>query len=55
MDADERRRRSRALRQIVAETDVFWWTNAFLAMALDHQHRLEPPQRLYMPSIDVRA
>ena len=55
MDADERRKRSRALRRIVAETDVFWWTNAFLDMALSHQTRLDPPQRLYMPSVDVRG
>lgn len=54
MDPDEVRERARRLRAVVAETDVFWWTNAFLAMALEQQHRLEPPQRLYMPSIDVR-
>lgn len=54
MDSEERRERARRLRAVVAETDVFWWTNSFLAMALDHQHRLDPPQRLYMPSIDVR-
>src|SRR5690606_27071642 len=53
MNRAERELRMREMRQIVRETDVFWWTNAFLGLALNGETRLEPPQRYYVPRKDV--
>ena len=53
MNESERELRMKAMREIVAETDVFWWTNAFLALALKSETRLSPAQHYYVPRKDL--
>jgi trehalose 6-phosphate synthase len=53
MHHGERELRMTGMRRIVADTDVFWWTNAFLALALDGNARLDPPQHYYVPRRNV--
>ncbi len=53
MHPAERELRMSEMRRIVDETDVFWWTNAFLDLALRNETRLIPPQHYYVPRKDV--
>ena len=53
MNAPERHHRMRSMREIVSNTDVFWWTNSFLALALDGTTRLFPPQQYFVPRRDL--
>lgn len=53
MPAAERRLRMRTMRRTVSQTDVFWWTNAFLSLALEGEHQLRPAQSFYVPSTDI--
>ncbi len=53
MDRHERQMRMAQLRDIVRETDVFWWTSSFLNMALNGVHDLNPDQAFYVPQSDI--
>jgi trehalose 6-phosphate synthase len=53
MHPGERELRMTEMRKIVRQTDVFWWTNAFLDLALRGETRLDPPQHYYVPRKDV--
>lgn len=53
MQRAEREMRMQQMRATVQETDVFWWTNAFLALALEGDHRLRPAQYFYVPTLNV--
>ena len=53
MNAAERSLRMEAMREIVAETDVFWWTNAFLAVATRNVTRVTPGQQYFVPRKDL--
>ncbi len=53
MTGTERRSRMRQLRRTVERSDVFWWTDSFLRLAVDRQYRVSPSQDYYIPSADV--
>jgi trehalose 6-phosphate synthase len=53
MPYQERRARMRRLRRVIERTNVFWWTDAFLELALEGGHTLKPSQSYYIPSTDV--
>ena len=53
MPAHERRNRIRQLRRIVERSDVFWWTNSFLNLAVNREYRVVPSQDYFVPSADV--
>jgi trehalose 6-phosphate synthase/phosphatase len=54
MPAQERRTRIRQLRRIVERSDVFWWTESFLNLAMNHEYRVTPTQDYFVPSADVQ-
>jgi trehalose 6-phosphate synthase len=49
----ERRTRIRQLRRTVERSDVFWWTDSFLRLAMEHEYRVLPSQDYFVPSTDV--
>ncbi|CAN5504893.1 trehalose-6-phosphate synthase [soil metagenome] len=49
----ERRTRIRQLRRTVERSDVFWWTDSFLRLAMEHEYRVLPSQDYFVPSADV--
>lgn len=49
MSEAERSLRMEAMREIVANTDVFWWTNSFLAVATGDETTLTPAQQYFVP------
>lgn len=53
MPAAERRTRMRQLRRTVERSDVFWWTESFLRLALDRKYRVTPSQDYFVPWADV--
>lgn len=53
MQRGEREVRMQRMRESVRETNVFWWTNAFLGLALNDEHRLRPAQHFFVPSLNV--
>jgi alpha,alpha-trehalose-phosphate synthase [UDP-forming] len=54
MPETERRTRIRQLRRIVDRSDVFWWTESFLNLAMNREYRVTPTQDYYVPSADVQ-
>ena len=54
MSDEERALRMKAMRQTVAETDVFWWSSSFLDLALEGVTTLRPPQHYFVPRKDLR-
>lgn len=53
MGDSERRTRIRQLRRTVERSDVFWWTDSFLRLAVDSEYRVMPSQDYYVPSADA--
>jgi len=53
MNEGERNLRMQAMRDIVSETDVFWWTNAFLAVATRDVTTVTPAQHYFVPRKDL--
>ncbi len=53
MNESECKFRMQAMRKIIAETDVFWWTNAFLAVATGGETKLSPAQHYFVPRKDL--
>jgi trehalose 6-phosphate synthase/phosphatase len=53
MPQSERRTRIRQLRRIVERSDVFWWTDSFLNLAIHREYRVTPTQDYFVPSADV--
>lgn len=53
MPPAERRTRMRQLRRVVDRSDVFWWTNSFLRLAMDNEYRVTPSQDYFVPFADI--
>lgn len=53
MNPAEREVRVREMRKVVEETDVFWWTNAFLGLAIEGNYQLRPQQNFFVPHWNV--
>lgn len=53
MPEAERRTRIRQLRRTVERSDVFWWTESFLNLAMNREYRVTPTQDYYVPSADI--
>lgn len=55
MTQEERRERMQRLRRNIKQADVFWWTNSYLALAIEGDFSLKPAQSFYVPNTDVNA
>lgn len=55
MPQEERRTRMQRLRRSIKQSNVFWWTNSFLALTLEDDYSLKPAQSFYVPNTDVNA
>ncbi len=53
MPVQERRARARQLRRTIKRTNVFWWTDSFLNLALRRSYRISPGQEYFVPTAEV--
>jgi len=53
LPADERRRRMAAMRQVIADQDIFWWVERFLRVALGEGSEMVETLRDYVPRLDT--
>jgi len=53
LPVDERRRRSEAMRRVIAEQDIFWWVERFLGVALGDGAEMLETLRDYVPRLDT--